>query len=253
MVTLNARTEEKQRLQERRNRRLKLLGTVLAGAAVLVLIAVAVSGGGGSGSNSRRIWGAAQVNARFKGIPQHGITLGNPNAPVTFVEFGDLKCPVCRDYSLSVFPRLVNRYVRTGKVKMVMQLQHFVGDRDGDSERAARMALAVAEQNRLWQFSDLFYLNQRDEHQTYVTDPLLRRIASRVHGLDVNRALAARDQPAIAQELQKASGEFKNAGFHTTPSFAVGKSGGALKPLNYTSFDLSQFAGPIDKLLAPGT
>ncbi len=245
---MSARNEE---LVARRNRRLRLLGIVLGAAVLLVLIAIAVSGG--SGSSSRNVRGASLVNARFRGIPQTGITLGNPNAPVTLVEFADLKCPVCRDYTSSVFPQLVDRYVRTGKVRMVLQLQHFVGNQNGDSERAARMGLAVAQQNRLWQFADLFYLNQRDETRTYVTDPFLRRIAARVHGLNVNRAFAARNQPAVTQALHDASDQFKAAGFRATPSFAVGKSGGTLTPLDYTSLSLSQFAGPIDKLLAPGS
>ncbi len=215
-------------------------------------IAIAVSSGS---STSHRLQagkpppGSAQVARRFAGIPQQGLALGNPEAPVTFVEFADLKCPVCRDYTLSAFPTLVERYVRTGKVRMVMVLQHFVGDRDGDSERAARMALAVARQNRLWQFADLFYMNQRDESSTYVTDPFLRAIAAGVPGLDVRRALAARGSPAVTRELRQASAEFARAGFTGTPSFAVGRTGGTLRPIDYNSLSESEFAGPIDKLL----
>ena len=248
---MSARNEH---IVARRNRRLKLLGTVLAAAALVVLIAIAVSGGSNKSSSPKvgKDKGAAQVNARFQGIPQQNLTLGNPKAPVTFVEFADLKCPVCREYTLSAFPTLVSRYVRTGKVKMVLQLQHFVGNQNGDSERAARMALAAGQQNKLWQFADLFYLNQRDETETYVNDPFLRQIASRVNGLDVKKALAARNQPAITQELQEASSEFNTAGFKGTPSFAVGKTGQPLSPINYSSFDVSQFSGPIDKLLGGG-
>jgi protein-disulfide isomerase len=238
----------------RRDRRFKLLGTVLAAALAVVIVAVVASGGGGSagGSKSGKIGGAAEVTARFAGIPQNGLVLGNPNAPVTLVEFADLKCPVCRQYTLSAFPTLVDRYVRTGKVKMQLELQHFVGNQNNDSEHAARMALAAAQQNKLWQFADLFYLNQRDETQTYVNDVFLRRIASAVPGLDVNKAFAARNGPAITQELQQASSEFTTAGFNGTPSFAVGKTGGTLSAVNYNSFDVSQFSGPIDKLLGNG-
>lgn len=236
----------------RRSRRLRLLGAVLAAAAAVVIVAIVASGGGGGGSKSGKITGAAQVTARFKGIQQNGLVLGNPSAPVTFVEFADLKCPVCREYTLSAFPTLVDRYVRTGKVKMELQLQHFVGDQDGDSERAARMALAAAQQNKLWQFADLFYLNQRNENDTYVNDVFLRRLGDAVPGLDVNKAFAARDRPTITQELQQASSEFNTAGFTGTPSFAVGKSGGTLTPVDYNSFDVSQFSGAIDKLLGGG-
>jgi protein-disulfide isomerase len=253
------RLEREQRDRERqavatRSRRLKLLGTVLAAAAAVVVIAIIASGSGGSKSNGAAAKGGkvaevSQVTARFNGIPQNGLVLGNPKAPVTMVEFADLKCPVCREYTLSAFPTLVNRYVRTGKVKMVLQLQHFVGNQNDDSQHAAEMALAVAKQNKLWNFADLFYYNQGDETTTYVTDPFLRRIAAAVPGLQVNQALAARSNPAIAQQLSQSSNEFDTAGFTGTPSFAVGKTGGTLSPINYNSFDVSQFSGPIDKLL----
>jgi protein-disulfide isomerase len=261
---MSSRLEEKKRLRlareqrdreregaQRRSRRIKLLGAVGAAAVAIVVVAIVASGGGGSGgsSSSKTITGAAEVNARFNGIPESGLVLGNPKAPVTFVEFADLKCPICREYTLSAFPQLVNRYVRTGKVKMVLELQHFVGDQNGDSERAARMGLAAAQQNRLWPFADLFYKNQRNENDTYVNDVFLRRIGSNVRGLDVNKAFAARNSQQVTQELQQASQQFDTAGFQGTPSFAVGKSGGTLSPINYNSFDVSQFSGPIDKAL----
>ena|ERR1051326_3820609 len=242
--------DREQEVRERRGRRLKLLGAVLAAAAAVVVIAIVASTtGGGGGSKSGKITGGGEVAARFAGIPQSGLTLGNPNAPVTFVEFADLKCPVCRQYSLSAFPTLVNRYVRTGKVKMVLQLQHFVGNRNDDSEHAARMALAAAQQNKLWQFADLFYINQKSEQDTYVNDVFLRNIASQVRGLDVTRAFGARSSQAITNELQQASAQFNTAGFRGTPSFAVGKSGGTLTPIDWNSFDVSEFSGPIDKAL----
>jgi hypothetical protein len=45
--------------------------------------------------------------------------LGNPNAPVTMIEFADLQCPFCRDYALNALPAIVQEYVRPGKVKLV--------------------------------------------------------------------------------------------------------------------------------------
>jgi protein-disulfide isomerase len=259
---MSSRLEEKRRLrlqreerqqerdaETRRGRRLKLLGAVLVAAAALVVIAIVASTSGGGGSKGGKITGGGEVAARFAGIPQNGITIGNPNAPVTFVEFADLKCPVCREYTLSAFPTLLNRYVRTGKVKMVLQLQHFVGNQNSDSEHAARMALAAAQQNKMWQFADLFYINQKNENDTYVNDVFLRNIASQVRRLNVDKAFAARNSQTITRQLQQASALFNTAGFQGTPSFAVGKSGGTLTPIDYNSFDVSEFSGPIDKAL----
>src|SRR3954467_1979575 len=162
---MTSRVDEKQRLRQereareaeraaadRRQRRLWLLGGVAVLAIAIVAVAIAVSSGGGSSHKlgaGQSAQGGAEVAARFKGIPQRGLELGNPKAPVTMVEVADLKCPIWHSYMRSAFPTLVDRYVRTGKVKMVMQLQTFVGESaaPGDSQRAARMALAAGRQN----------------------------------------------------------------------------------------------------------
>ncbi len=39
------------------------------------------------------------------GIPQSGNTLGAPNAPVTLQYFGDLECPICKEFTLGALPR----------------------------------------------------------------------------------------------------------------------------------------------------
>ena len=261
---MSSRSEEKRRLREEREarerareqsarmrRRLQLLGALAAAAVVVVVVVIVASGGGGSkkANLTEPPTGAAEVSARFSGIPQNGTALGNPKAPVTLLEFADLKCPVCRDYTLKVFPQLVDRYVRTGKVRMVMEMQDFVANQDNDSEHAARMALAAGMQNRLWQFADLFYLNQQDEATTYVNDAFLRHIGSGVRGLNVDRALSERDSSQITQQLQQALSLYNTGGFTGTPSFAVGKTDGTMQPIGSGLLPASEISGAIDKLL----
>lgn len=115
--------------------------------------------------------------ARFRGIPQKGTTLGRPGATVTLVEFADLKCPVCQQFTLQTFPTLVQRYVRTGKLRIEFRPQTFVGSPARDSAKAARFALAARKRNRFWQLADLLYINQQDESVGYETDAFLSRIA----------------------------------------------------------------------------
>jgi protein-disulfide isomerase len=236
---------------ERRRRRLWLLGGAVAVAAVVVGVAIAVSSGGGGGSKlaaGKPPPQSGEVASMFAGVPQQGQTLGNPRSPVTLDEFADLKCPVCRQYTLQAFPTLLSRYVRAGKVRIVFQPQTFVGSPPGDSERAARFALAAGQQNKLWDFAELWYLNQQDENTAYATDAYIRQIASGVPGLNVNRAMAARNSAAVTQALRQASQLFSTGGFSGTPSFALGRTGQPLAPLN-AIVDPAQFTGPIDKLL----
>jgi protein-disulfide isomerase len=247
--------EQAAKAKEARTRRLQLLGGVLAIAVVVVVVAIVVSSGGGKKTAAKTTGqpvGTAQVAARFRGVPQRGLTLGRPDAPVTMVEFADLKCPVCRDYTLGAFPTLMRDYVRKGKLKIDLRLQTFVGSPPGDSERAARFALGAARQDKAWTFADLFYLNQQDESTGYNTDAYLRRIGSGVAGLDVAKAMAARQDGSVTQQLQQASTEFQQHGFTGTPSFLVGKTGGTLKPLNPSNFgDPGSYTGTIDGLLKP--
>jgi protein-disulfide isomerase len=244
-----AREEAEQRL-ERRRRRLWLLGASVVAAAAVVAIAIAISQSGGgpkpSAPTSGVLSNAAQSNALFVGIPQHGVTLGNPRAAVTLTEFADLQCPFCRQYTLAVLPALVRRYVRTGRVKMVFRNLAIIGP---DSERAARMAAAAGLQNRLWQFGDVMYNNQGEENSGYVTDVYLRRIA-RGAGVDPKRALADRTSPSVDSQLRQAAALAQAAGVTGTPSLFLARPGQPPQPLAYRSFSVEQFTGPIDAALA---
>lgn len=235
--------------RSRQRQRIWLLGGALALAAVIV-VAIAIATGGDDSKQLKRgesVAGQSEAAALFAGIPQDGITLGDPRAPVTLVEFADLQCPFCRDYTAQTLPTLVSEYVRTGKLKMVFRNVAFIGD---DSLRAAQMAGAAGLQNRLWEFIDVFYANQGTENTGYVTDEFLRRVGGGVRGLDVDRAMADRPLPEIQRQLNEAQVEWQTSGFQGTPSFLLGPTGGTLEAYDVRSFDPGEFAAAIDRVLA---
>ena len=241
--------EQADAARARTRRRLWQLGGAVA-VAVVVVVAIVLATSGGSGTPKLRagekVPGQKATAALLAGIPQKGIVLGDPKAPVTMVEFADLQCPFCRDYTTTVMPSLIASYVRTGKVKMEFRNVSFIGT---DSLRAAQMAAAAGTQNRLWPYIDLFYANQQTENSGYVTDAFLRKIGGGVAGLDVSRAMSDRGTASVQRELTDAQTLWQDNGFTGTPSFLLGRTGSALHVLSITAFELGQFTAKIDPLL----
>ncbi len=115
--------EQAQATRAARRTRLTQLGIVIGIVAAIIVGIVLATGGGGKKKIVAA--GTQESNATVKevktligGIPQSGNTLGDPNAPVTLKYFGDLECPICRDFTLQILPTLIPKYVRTGKLKV---------------------------------------------------------------------------------------------------------------------------------------
>lgn len=261
---MSSRAAEKQKLREERQererretakaskaRRLKLLGGVAAAAVVVVVALVLI--GGGSGKDSPKglgggggVSGAADTNKLLAGIPQKGAVLGRPDAPATLVEYVDLQCPFCREFSVGTLPTLVRKYVRSGKLRIEQRTLRFIGN---DSATAASWAAAAAKQNRLFQFNEVFYRNQGQENTGYVTDSFLTRIAGAAK-VDATQAKAASQSSGAEDFIVLGERQAKTLGVASTPSFALGRTGSTLQKLNNSSLDAGAFTAPIDKLLS---
>ena len=218
-----------------RKRRLLQLGGLVALAAIVVVVAIVISSGGAKGPEQQageNVAGQKLAAEEFDGIPQSGTTLGDPKAPATLVEYGDLVCPACKAYSDDVLPPLIQKYVRSGKLKIEFKPFQFVRPY---SLQAAQYSYAAALQNKGWNFDRIWYINQGDESDDYVSDEFARRMASGVPGLDADKLIADSKTPAAKDAAAKVAQDFQTLGFNSTPSFAGGKTGGTMKPV-----DLSQ-------------
>jgi protein-disulfide isomerase len=214
------------------------LGLLAGLAVVIVAAAVAVAGSGGGGSEKGG--SSATTVSALKGIPQSGIALGSPKAPVTMVEFADLQCPFCAQYERDVFPTIVKRYVRTGKMRLELRLLRFIGP---DSDRLARVAAAAAGQNRMWQFVALAYQRQGRENSGYATDDFINRLSADA-GLKSPDAGAAAEQK-IRRDEQAA----RTLGIDSTPSFLIGQTGGTLHRFEPNDLTPGSFVPAIQKAL----
>lgn len=226
-------------------RPLRLLAVVLGLATAIVVMAILKSSDGGNAASAKRS-PSHDVTAVVHGIPQHGLILGSPQAPVLLVEVADPQCPFCKQFAEGPWPAIVRRYVRTGKVRMELRLTTFLGP---DSERGARALLAAGEQNRLWDAATRFYAMQGTENTGYATDAFLRRVLRGVHGLDVERAMAARDRPAIDAELGAVNTFKSRYAVSSTPTLLIGTSDADLRPVSEQTPSVPQISATIDAAL----
>lgn len=185
--------------------------------------------------------------ALLAGIPQRGATLGRRDAPVTLVEFADLQCPYCAQWSSVAFDDIVEEYVRPGKVRLVFRGLAFLGP---DSERGLRFAVAAGRQGRLWDVVHRLYANQGAENGGWLSDDLLREVGSGIRSFEVGQALADASSPPVATEIARAHDEAARLGIQGTPSFAVGRTGGRLRPIPIASLDAEALRPTLDDLLA---
>jgi protein-disulfide isomerase len=247
--------ERAQAAAAQRRRRLLTLGGVVAAAAVVVVVAIVVSSGGGGNEASDRpaavqnasgaIPGQKESSEMLAGIPQEGIYLGKADAPVRLVEFADLQCPICREYTLQSLPQLVQDYVRTGKVRMEFRNLSFLGD---DSVTAGQAASAAAKQNKLWNFADVLYYNQGEENTGYVTQQFIDRV-NKAAGVDSAEADAFAKSAAAREPLGAANTLANQYGVDSTPTILVGKRGGTLKTVEAAATDVGAYKSAIDALL----
>jgi protein-disulfide isomerase len=238
-----------------RRTRMAQLGVVVAVViAAIVVILIATGGGGKSGpakSNTPQAKAVSgTVSSLLGGIPQSGTVLGDPKAPVTLQYFADLECPICKDFTVGALEQIIPQWVRTGKVKIEYRSLQ-TATREPEVFRSQQVAaLAAGKQNKMWSFAETFYREQGEEGSGYVTEQYLQKIAQQVPGLNLPAWTAARNDTALASELVTDAQLAAAQGFTGTPSFLIGKTGGAAQKLEYTSLnDAGSFNTAIEKLL----
>lgn len=226
-------------------RRLMILAGVVLAAAVIVVVAILLSSGGdkkkSGGEGSGGLQHVAEVQKMYDGIPQSGVTLGDPKAKATIVVFADPQCPYCRDFELTEFPGVVKNLVRTGKAKVQLRIRAFLGD---DSVRAAGALYAAALQNKMYQASGILYNNQGEENSGWFTDEIEKQILTGA-GVDVPRALKDASGDQAQQLLGEAETLASRYGSQSTPDVYVGTSENDGKKTGATEADITAAVGKI--------
>jgi protein-disulfide isomerase len=194
-----------------------IIGAIVAAVVVVgVLVGISLAGGGDDEVSS--IENVEQVQSEFAGIPSAGNTIGDANAEVEIVEYGDTSCPICKDASETSIPQVVDEFVKSGEAKLTFRPIAFISR---SSERGALGAEAAGMQNAMWPFVTLIYANQGPEtDQDWLTDDLLEEAATKL-GLDVEKWKTDYAGDAVASQFFQRQNEADADNVTGTPFFVV--------------------------------
>ncbi|MBM7660042.1 protein-disulfide isomerase [Bacillus mesophilus] len=149
--------------------------------------------------------------------------LGDENAPVTVVEFGDFKCPACKAWGDTVFHDLVSEYVDTGKVKFVYVNVLFHGK---ESQLGSLAAETVLQQNpdAYWEFHKKLYEAQpssANHDSLWLTKEKVVEIAGSIPAIDLDQFKSELEKLTEIEELNKDSKLVEEFKVSLTPTIMV--------------------------------
>lgn len=143
--------------------------------------------------------------------------LGNSNAPITILEWGDYQCTFCYKFHQSTLDVINEEFVKTGKVKLIFKDFPLNGP---DSFLAAQAAYCAQDQERYWQFHNELYKNWAGERTGWITRNSLEKFANTIN-LNLDEFNKCLDEKKYEQKVTTLHEFGKEIGIDATPSFLV--------------------------------
>ena len=151
--------------------------------------------------------------------------LGNPNAPITLVEFGDYQCHFCNVYFQDTQHKIVENFVNTDKVKIIFKDFTIIGP---DSVSAAHFAHCAGEQERFWEYHNILYNNWSGENNGWASNDNLLQFANEID-LDMNELKKCNNENRYKSLIESSNSDARSLGLTGTPAFFVITNSGAQK------------------------
>ena len=143
--------------------------------------------------------------------------LGDPNAPVTLIEFGDYQCHFCNVHFHNTEHRLLEKFINTGKVKMIFKDFTIIGS---DSVDAAHGTHCANDQGKFWKYHDILYNNWTGENNGWASSDNLLRFAQEIE-LDIDQWSDCMIDEKYSQIISNSNKDARELGITGTPAFFV--------------------------------
>lgn len=145
--------------------------------------------------------------------------LGNPDAPLTMVIFGDFQCHYCRKLELEIKPIIIEKYVKTGKLKIIARDFPFLGK---ESVLAAVAGNCALEQNKYFEYSDALHGGQDTNEIPEVNSGTLKLAAKNLK-LNTGQFDECLDSNKYLDEVEKDFKEGRALKIEGTPTTFINK------------------------------
>ena len=153
--------------------------------------------------------------------------LGDPNAPITLVEFGDYQCHYCNVFFQSIEKDILKNYVDTGKVKIIFKDYNIIGE---DSVIASQGAHCANDQGLFWEYHDILYSNWTGENNGWASPENLAIFAQQID-LNMNKWSECMKKGSHSQIILKSNDDARTLELTGTPAFFIINSEGKVSKL----------------------
>ena len=144
--------------------------------------------------------------------------LGDPDAPITVVEFGDYQCHQCYNWFHQTKPDLFREYIDTGVANFVFVDMAFLGR---DSNTAAQASYCAEDQGMYWEYHEILYQNQKPRIDGGWADRYNLEAFAVNLKLDTKEFNECLDSSKYASRVKHNIDEAHSFGVSGTPTFAI--------------------------------
>jgi protein-disulfide isomerase len=143
---------------------------------------------------------------------------GDPNAPVTVVEFADYQCPGCASFALGDAERLMADYIQTGRVRLVFH--DFPLPQHAQARSAHTAAFCAGEQGEYWSMHDTLYKRQSEWAENRRAESFFAAYAQAL-GIEMGAFQQCQASGNFNSHIERAISDGLAVNVPATPSFTV--------------------------------
>ena len=152
-----------------------------------------------------------------KNLMQGSTILGNPDAKITIVEFGDYQCTFCYKFHDETMKKIDQAYIKAENVNFVYRDFPLNGPQ---SILASEASYCAQKQNKFWEYHNTLYDNWGGENTGWITKNVLLGFANDIK-LDLDSFSQCLENSEFKQKVLDNEQFAREIGIDATPSFLI--------------------------------